>query len=150
MSEQGAARSPARPDARFAWMGRVALAAFGASAASVPVSLLDALYAQSGSVAGSPPPLGPLALVDLGLVFPLALAVGVAVGAALVLLEPGAALTPRMLVRGLRGPAGEQARAARSARVALSVLGAGAFTVASAQIARRLLASEEPPAVVGT
>jgi choline-sulfatase len=151
-----APRSPARR--ALGWSGRVGLSLLGAVVGGVGASAIDALYAASAAVSAQAPGFGALALVDVGLIVPLALGAGAAAGAALVLLRPQAPLTPAGLLAAIRGVGGAAAadeaaradvRARRGAACLLAPPGALAWTITVAHVARRLLALGDPPRVVG-
>ncbi len=91
-------------DGPRAWAARLSLAIFGATFAGLVASLLDALYAL-GDGGGSA---AALWAIDAGLTAPASWLVGAAVGAGLVALTPGRAVTPSSLWASLDAPGEER------------------------------------------
>ena len=121
---------------------RVAGAAFGASFALAVVAYVEAM--ALGSAAREP--LSRVALVLWGLVAPLGLGIGGAVGAAALFLDPHGPTGPRAFAAHVRAePVLSRSRTA--ALAPLLVFGAGAWLAAVAHLARSLLARGQPVAV---
>lgn len=118
---------------------RVCRSVLGASVCALGASVFDASWARAGFG---------VYLADAGLIAPLALAVGLVVGLAGLLVDPHASPSPSQLVAALRVRA-----AGRSADVAafvpLAVLGAFFWMTFSAHLARALLAVEARPPLAG-
>src|SRR5277367_776087 len=87
-------------------------------------------------------------LADLGLIAPVAVAVGLLAGLAGLVASPPVPPSPQTLVAAIRVRAIGN-RAAAAAFVPLLVLGAFAWTTLSAHLARALLAVEVRPALAG-
>ncbi len=131
------------------WGGRLGRGALGAALASVVAAWIDAGWARgaAGDAANGPGRFSAF-LADAGLIAPVALVVGGAAVVASVVLDPHDPPSPRRFVAALRLRAvGRPADLA--AFVPLVVMGAFAWTTASAQLARALLAADAPAALSG-
>ncbi|MBX3191635.1 MAG: sulfatase-like hydrolase/transferase [Labilithrix sp.] len=126
---------------------RLVLAVTGASAAAILVALLEARAAAAAIVeSGSPeaPSLGSLVLADLGVLFPIVLAVAAAVATADLVLEPGDPKSPAAHLAELR--AGPVVTRLRTASIApLAVFAVSGWSLGSAHLARSALAAGKPP-----
>jgi choline-sulfatase len=123
---------------------RVAASTLAASVLGLLVAVADAAFASANQPGES---LFSLAVADAGLVAPLAVFVGLGVGAFAVLAARGA-VSPRSLLHRIR--LGDQAERARKTVVIASamVLGFGGFIVLS-QVSRVTLAADMPPRLAG-
>src|SRR6185437_9392192 len=111
----------------------------GAAFGVIVVALAEARIAIGAIGSSSAPAFGPMALAEIGVLAPLALAVGAAVSAAALFLEPGRAVSPLERAASLRAqPVLERSRTA--ALALLGGLGAGAWLVTTAHLGRDLLA----------
>jgi choline-sulfatase len=120
-------------------LGRLAAALFGAVLSSVVASALDAMWI--GRAEAESPPLSRLLLAELGLMAPLALAVGLVVALAAAFLHPLCPPSPSRLVRALRAHTGER-RALWSVGLVLGAIAVALWIVLAASIALSGLASE--------
>lgn len=126
---------------------RLAGALCGAGVLGLLAALLDARWAL-GAAGDNAPSLGAMALIDAGLLAPVALGVGAAVGLAAALLHPLAPPSLTGLGRWLDAPTGRaRGRRVNAAFAAplLSVL----WMVGAARIAVRLLSTPATPAAAG-
>jgi choline-sulfatase len=123
-------------------MARLVASAGAASTAGLVAALIDATYAAGGA------PSLRLFSGELGLIAPLSLVVGLAVGAGAWLLLP--ADWPRISARlaRLRG-AGPEQRRELSARIVLAALGVACGLVVVTRVALRLLADSEAARAAG-
>ena len=122
------------------WLARIAKSMVGATVAAALAARLDATWAADGA----PPKvtLAGLWVADLGLVAPIAIVVGLFVGAALVVLDPERGWSPRDAVIALNEPR-------RAAIAGLASLSALVVVVTLAHVARRALAAPLGPRAVG-
>jgi arylsulfatase A-like enzyme len=119
----------------------------GASFGATAVSVLDALWARSGS-ASPAVTLLPLARLDVGLNAPLALVAGAGVGAIGLVVEPDRLRSPVELWRGLVLSDPDRRRRLSAALLALSI-GASLWMTAVAQLAKRSMAAPGPSMMSG-
>jgi choline-sulfatase len=91
---------------------RMALAVAGASFAGTLAAIFDAAFARAAEEAANAPSYLSLARIDTGLVAPVALALGAAVGAFAFLLEPDRARSPKELLVALDGASRDRVRLA--------------------------------------
>jgi arylsulfatase A-like enzyme len=130
------------------WFGRIVFALAGAAFGSIVVALVEA-HGTARAVAGAhAPPFAALAAADVGILAPLAVAVGLAGAAASIFLEPERALVPSERIAALRS----EPVLARSRTAAIALLGclvATAWLLATAQCARLALAHGAPFAAGG-
>ena len=132
---------------REVW-GRLCRSVLGASACALGAAVLDAAWARSAAGEGRGHAGLAIYLADLGLIAPVAIAVGLAAGLAGFVVDPAAPPSPRSLLAAIRVRAiGNRASAA--AFVPLAVLGAFFWTTVSAHLARALLGVEVRPALAG-
>lgn len=125
---------------------RLVQSAFGASLCGLVAAFLDAAWAQQS--AGDPSLGITVSIADAGLLAPFFLAIGLAVGAAAIFIDPAGPLTPRSFIAALRLRAvGKPADIA--AFVPLAVLGAFVWMTFAAHIARALLGLDVPPGISG-
>lgn len=118
---------------------RVAASLFGAALAAVAAAAADVVWARAAET--EPPAFGALLLADLGLLAPLALAIGFAVGVASLLLHPSGPPSPASLARALRSESAER-RAEAALLAPLAALAVAVWIVIAARIALVGLASE--------
>jgi len=126
------------------WMKRLAFALLGAAITSGVVALVEARAARAavGAGAGAPSYVA-LTVADAGVLAPLALAIGVAVGAFAIFFEPDRARAPAEVLERLRAdPVLTRSRTA--ALVPLSIVGAFVWCVATAHLAEGALAEGAP------
>jgi choline-sulfatase len=127
---------------------RIAFALLGSSFGALVVAFVEARQVASESTGSHPPGFGALALADLGVLEPIAAAVGLTVAAVSIFLEPRRALLPSERVAALRaGPA-----LARSRAAAAMLLGGGiaaAWLIATAHTAATLIGAGAPLAAGG-
>ena len=113
---------------------RLVLALGGAATAALLVALLEARAVSAAVVEGGAPvapPFAGLIFADLGILFPVAMGVAIAVAIAALVLEPGEQKAPGQFFRTLRkGPTIARLRIA--AAVPLAILATFAWTVGSA------------------
>jgi hypothetical protein len=128
--------------------GRICRSLLGASACAVGAAVLDAAWARAAAGEGRGRASASVYLADLGLIAPVAIAVGLAVGVASLTLSPSAPPSLQRSIAAIRLRAIGN-RAAAAAFVPLLVLGAFAWTTLSAHVARALLAIEVRPALAG-
>lgn len=124
---------------------RLLLAIGGAAAAGVVVALIEARAVWSATDEVARAALGGLALVvaELGVLFPLAMLIGGAVGVASVVLDPGEPTSPTAMLAALRGGSVlDRLRAASVAPVAVLVV--FGWCLASAHAARATLSAGAP------
>ncbi len=129
-------------------LSRVVFALTGAAFGALAVALSEcreAVAAAALDAEAHPPPFASLVLADLGVLAPLALAVGAAVAAASLFLEPGVPLAPTERLARLRAEP-VLARSRTAALALLSPVAACAWLVVAAQTGRRLLADGAAPA----
>jgi choline-sulfatase len=119
----------------------VASAAF-AAVGSLAAAFLDARFARAAEA--EPPPFGSLFLADAGLIFPVALVVGIAAGVGSWFLHPKAAPSVSRLAASLSGVAGAE-RGRTAALCLLAPLATAGFIVAAARIGLSFLSSEAAP-----
>lgn len=125
---------------------RVLAALAGASAAAVVVGLCDAIWAARGEA--QPPGLAPLWSASVGLVWPIAVAVGLGVGLGALWLHPQRAPSLGRLREALyRGD--DAARRQRAAGALLLGTATAVGLFALPQVALRLFHVAAPPAAVG-
>ncbi|HEY6562669.1 MAG TPA: sulfatase-like hydrolase/transferase [Polyangiaceae bacterium] len=129
---------------RAAWQ-RVAASAATATVAGTIAAALDSAWARRA--VAEPPALGATLLADAGLIAPIALGCGIAVGVASLFLHPADAPSPRRVALRLRD-ADPESRAYLAALAPLSALGVVAFLVISARLALRLFAATTSPVVI--
>jgi arylsulfatase A-like enzyme len=122
------------------WLARIAKSMVGAAVAAALAARLDATWAHSGAPAKLS--LAAVWIADLGLIAPLAIVVGVAVGVALVVLDPERGWSPRDAAVALSEPR-------RAAIAGLSSVAALIVVVTLAHVARRALAAHLAPRAVG-
>jgi arylsulfatase A-like enzyme len=116
---------------------RLTLAAGGAELGAAVVGVVEARTGAPDDASAR------FVVAELGVLAPLALAVGVAIGLASLFLEPGRVSSPLEQVGRLRrAPAAR--RGATSAAILLLTCAALAWTVATAQLARRVLGDGLP------
>jgi arylsulfatase A-like enzyme len=130
------------------WIGRIALALAGAAFGAVIVALVEAHQTLRAVAGGHAPAFTALAAADLGVLGPLAVAVGLAIAAASLFLEPGRQRGPSERVAALRA----QPVLARSRTAAIALLGccgASAWLLATAHSGRLALSSGAPVAAGG-
>ncbi len=114
------------PQVRVVW-GRLCRSVLGASACALGAAVLDAAWARAAAGEGRGTAGVSIYLADLGLIAPVAIAVGLAAGLAGFVVDPAAPPSPRSLVAAIRVRAiGNRASAA--AFVPLAVLGAFFWT----------------------
>jgi arylsulfatase A-like enzyme len=118
------------------WPARVCRALLGAALGGLAAGTLDTAYAwRSTEGSATAPPLAPLGLFEQGLMAPLALALGLAVGAFFLVVEPERARGPKGLAQALWPDDPE--RRSRVAALALGApLGLVAWTTACGQWSR--------------
>lgn len=148
--DEQAALETAAPAAPGSWL-RLALARLSASLAGASLLALVAAASDtrwSRAVASEPPAFGSLFAADLGLIAPVAIFVGLAIGALSLYLHPTDAPTARRLARAL-APAEADARARLAGLLPLSALGVVFWTIVSSRVALRLLSSAASPRVAG-
>jgi arylsulfatase A-like enzyme len=121
--------------------GRLSRSVLGAAAGALGAAVLDAAWARAAAGEGRGRGGVEVYLADLGLIAPVAVAVGLAVGLAGLVVSPSAPLSPQSLVAAIRVRAIGN-RAAAAAFVPLLVLGAFAWTTLCAHLTRALLAVE--------
>ncbi|HVU01114.1 MAG TPA: sulfatase-like hydrolase/transferase [Polyangiaceae bacterium] len=140
-----AGRESASPGARLV-PGFVSRVVFGASAGGVVAALVDAHLAFH---AAATPPSSRLSflIADLGLVAPVAFALGVGIGAGTLLLDGPTALRDRVTSAFAAGDEGERRR--RAFRIAFAIGLAALVTVGLGHAARRAFASPVSSRVVG-
>jgi choline-sulfatase len=127
---------------------RTALSTLGASLGAMLAAGWDAMHAIEGAASASTSPFSAVALVDLGLVAPVALLVGVGVGVATFVLLPRRAIgIPEASAFFERGS--EEARARRGAALFLGALSVPAFVIVVAHAAKRGLTGPETPKQAG-
>jgi arylsulfatase A-like enzyme len=127
---------------------RVVQSALGAEVATLLLSMLDTAWARGGDESMHRAPALRVLLADIGLVAPVTLAVGIAVGVCAVALSPARAPSPGSMVAWLRARAkGRPADVA--AFVPLIVIAAFFWMTLSAQLARALLALDVAAPVAG-
>jgi choline-sulfatase len=122
-------------------IGRILFALMGAAVGAAGVALVEARSTEATGAHG--PGFGAIALADLGVLAPMALLVGAAVGLAALFLTPGAAMGPVEIAATLRA----EPVLARSRAAAMALLGFGvatAWLVVTAQVARGALAGGSP------
>ncbi len=124
---------------------RLLLAVGGGAAATVLVALLEARTVWAGAEDAARAHIGGLALVvaELGVLFPMAMAIGGGVGVASLVLDPGEPTSPAKMLAALRrGSVLDRLRAASIAPVAVLVL--FGWCLASAHAARATLSAGTP------
>lgn len=125
---------------------RLLLSVGGASAATFLVAVIEARAVSVGLVSSagkSAPPLGPLLIGELGVVFPIAVGIGLAVGCATLVLDPGEPTNPTEPIAKLRGGTVlDRLRAAAAAPLVIVAL--FVWLLASAHVARTALAVGKP------
>ncbi|MBX3209002.1 MAG: sulfatase-like hydrolase/transferase [Labilithrix sp.] len=110
----------------------------GAAVAALFVALLEARVVSTGAAAAGAdelPPLGAVILAELGLLSPVAVGIGGAVGVLALLLQPRAAASPLLTLAALRGGAITDRLRAASA-LPIAIFATFAWCVASAHVAR--------------
>ena len=125
---------------------RLVIALGGAAAAAFIVAILEARAVAAKLIEGGAsevPPVGDVVFADLGVLFPMILAVGASVSVAALVLEPGEAKSPIEHVARLRAGSA-LARLRRAAVAPLAVFAAFGWTVASAHAARSALSIGRP------
>src|SRR5258706_4851412 len=120
-------------------VARVIASMAGATLAAILDAILEARWVRSA--AAEPAPFGSLVGADLGLLHPVALGVGFAVGVASLVLHPADAPSASGLSQAL-SPTGTEARARVGAIALLSPIGALVWTVALARIGLGFLSTE--------
>jgi choline-sulfatase len=132
-----------------AWSGRIVRGAMGASLAGLFAAAFDAAWARGhGDGASLEVKSFALYLADAGLVSPVALVVGLAVGIGSIVVFPDRAPSPGMLMDWLRDMAkGRPADVA--AFVPLMVFAAFVWTTLTAQLSRALLGLDVPTPLAG-
>lgn len=128
------------------WVQRGCAALFGASALALVAAACDARWARAGS--SEPASFAATFLADAGLIAPLAIVVGAAVGAFAVFLHPRAAPSPAGLLRALK-PSSRAARAELAALLPAAALGVALFVVLAASVALKTFATQVAPREVG-
>jgi choline-sulfatase len=124
------------------WAKRLVYALTGATVTTLVVSLVEA-QASSVALGSHGPTFGALVLADVGMLGPLGLGLGLAVGATMIFLEPDRARAPQeYLVRLREEPVLTRSRTA--ALVPLLCLAAFAWCVATAHLGRSALADGAP------
>jgi choline-sulfatase len=124
------------------WAARLVFALLGATVTTLVVSLVEAQASQA-AIGSHGPSLVTLAAADAAVLEPLGLVVGLLVGLAVLFLEPDRPHAPQeILVRLREEPILSRSRTA--ALVPLLVVGAFAWCVASAHLARSALAEGAP------
>jgi choline-sulfatase len=127
---------------------RVCRSVFGASACALGAAVLDAAWARAAAGEGRGQAGLSIYLADLGLIAPVAIAVGLAAGLAGLVVNAATPPSPLRFAAALRVRAiGNRASAA--AFVSLAVLGAFFWTTLNAHLARALLGVEVRPALSG-
>ena len=124
---------------------RLLLAIGGGAAASIVVALIEARSVWSGAEGAARAQLGGFALVvaELGVLFPMAMLIGGAVGVAALVLDPGEPTSPAQMLAALRrGSVVDRLRAASIAPVAVLVV--FGWCLASAHAARATLSAGAP------
>jgi arylsulfatase A-like enzyme len=129
-------------------LGRVCRSVLGASACALGAAVLDASFARAAAGTGGARAGSSIYLADLGLLAPVAIAVGLVVGVASLVISPSAPPSLARFVAAIRVRAIGN-RAAAAAFVPLLVLGAFAWTTLSAHLARTVLATDVRPALSG-
>ncbi len=125
------------------WIGRIAFALAGAAFGAMIVAVVEAHQAARALSDGHAPGLSALACAEVGVLAPLAVAVGLAVAAAAIFLEPQQQLVPSERVAALR--AEPVLLRSRTAAIAfLACCAATAWLLATAQCARLALAGGAP------
>ncbi len=132
---------------REVW-ARLCRSVLGASACALGAAVLDAAWARAAAGEGRGRAGFSIYLADLGLIAPVAIAVGVAAGLAGLVVNPATPPSPLRLAAALRVRAIGN-RAAAAAFVPLAVLGAFVWTTLTAHLARALFAVEVHPALGG-
>jgi arylsulfatase A-like enzyme len=135
------------PWVRAGW-ARLCRSVLGASAAALGAAVLDAAWARGAAGEGRDLAGFSIYLADLGLIAPLAVAVGLAAGLAALVVDPAAPPSPRSGLAAIRVRAIGN-RACAAAFVPLAVLGAFVWTTLTAHLARALLAVEVRPGLSG-
>src|SRR2546423_8113388 len=87
------------------WPKRMVLSLASASFAGTAAAVIDALFARASLEGDRSPGILTLARFDLGLIAPLALCLGLAAGAAAIVIEPERLRSPKELWNALAGPA---------------------------------------------
>jgi choline-sulfatase len=127
--------------------GRIIFALIGSSFAAFVIALLEARLAAGELTGALAPGAGALALADLGVLAPTALAVGLTTAAVSLFLEPERPVAPTERIAVLRAePLLARSRTAAIALVASGVL--AAWVVATAHTARKLV-GDGAPSVAG-
>jgi arylsulfatase A-like enzyme len=125
------------------WIGRIVFALAGASFGAMMVAVVEAVQTARVLDGAHAPALGALAAGDVGVLGPMAVAVGLAVAAAALFLEPERPLVPTERLAAMRAQP-VLARSRTAAIVLLTCAGAVGWLVATAQAARVALASGAP------
>ncbi|HEX8790074.1 MAG TPA: sulfatase-like hydrolase/transferase [Polyangiaceae bacterium] len=128
--------------------GRIVFALMGAAFGALAVSLVEGREAAAAVEGSHPPALGAVVLAEIGVLAPIALAIGVAVAAASLFLEPGRPLAPSERIAAARAEP-VLARSRTAALAFLTGVGATTWLVTTAQVARRALADGAPLAAGG-
>jgi arylsulfatase A-like enzyme len=135
------------PQVRKVW-ARLCRSVLGASAGGLGAAVLDAAWARAAAGEGRGQAGFSIYLADLGLIAPLAAAVGLAAGLAALVVDPAAPPSPRSGLAAIRVRAIGN-RACAAAFAPLAVLGAFFWTTLTAHLARALLAVEVRPGLSG-
>jgi choline-sulfatase len=121
--------------------GRIGASLVGATAAGLIAALTEVVWSRGA--ASQPPGFGSTLVAVLGLTTPLTLAVGLGVGALVVLLHPPAPPSLARLAHALRAPAPER-RAYLAALLPLALIGVVCWILLAARLALGVLAIEAP------
>lgn len=127
---------------------RIVFALMGAAFGALAVALVEGRETAAAVEGSHPPALASVVLGEIGVLAPIALAIGVAVAAAALFLEPGRSLAPSERIAAARA----EPVLARSRTAALAFLAgvvATIWLVTTAHVARRALAEGAPLASGG-
>ncbi len=128
--------------------GRIVFSLAGASFGAVVVALVEAHQTARAVAGGHAPGYAELAAGDVGVLGPVAAAVGFAVSAAALFLEPERPLTPTERIAALQAQP-VLARSRTAAIALLACISAAAWLIATAQFGRIALAAGAPTAAGG-
>lgn len=123
------------------WASRASRAAFGGAIGGMIASVVDAAYATDGKGVAQ------AWMVDLGLIAPLAIPIGIGVSGALILARPDRSFTIALVRHELC--AADEAGGQRRALLALVPAAAGLFLAIAADLGRAFLAATADPKQAG-